>query len=162
MLKLSLAKQIIVIDHHDKIVGWPEGTEVVHQPQKTSTAEIIFLFIKELGMDVSKQCATVLLSAIYTDTGQFRHANNETFNVASELCDAGAEPQEIINILDRERPIAQKTMFLKAAQRMKWSQEGKWGFRLCSIGSGGIFLGFLGKLVSLNSGRNVHELKTCS
>ena len=124
-----------MIDHHDKIVGWPEGTEVVHQPQKTSTAEIIFLFIKELGMDVSKQCATVLLSAIYTDTGQFRHANNETFNVASELCDAGAEPQEIINILDRERPIAQKTMFLKAAQRMKWSQEGKWIIATSLVGS---------------------------
>lgn len=129
------AKQIVVIDHHDKIVGWPEGTEVVHQPQKTSTAEIIFLFIKELGMDVSKHCATVLLSAIYTDTGQFRHAKNETFNVASELCDCGADPQEIINILDRERPLAQKTMFLKAAQRMKWSQEGKWIIATSFVGS---------------------------
>jgi len=129
------AKQIVVIDHHDKIVGWPEETEIIHQPQKTSTAEIIFLFIKELGMEVSKHCATVLLSAIYTDTGQFRHANNETFNVASELCNAGADPQEIINILDRERPLVQKTMFLKAAQRMKWSQEGKWIIATSLVGS---------------------------
>ena len=129
------AKQIVVIDHHDKIVGWPRGTEFIHLPQKTSTAEIIFLFIKELGMEVNKHCATVLLSAIYTDTGQFRHANNETFNVASELCDAGADPQEIINILDRERPLAQKTMFLKAAQRMKWIQEGKWIIATSLVGS---------------------------
>ena len=129
------AKQIVVIDHHDKIVGWPEETEIIHLPQKTSTAEIIFLFIKELGMEISKHCATVLLSAIYTDTGQFRHANNETFNVASELCNAGADPQEIINILDRERPLVQKTMFLKAAQRMKWSQEGKWIIATSLVGS---------------------------
>ena len=129
------AKQIIVIDHHDKIGGWPKGTEIIHQPQKTSTAEIIFLFIKELELEINKDCATVLLSAIYTDTGQFRHANNETFNVASELCDAGADPQEIINILDRERPIAQKTMFLKAAQRMKWLQEGKWLITTSYVGS---------------------------
>ena len=129
------AKQIVVIDHHDKIVGWPEETEIIHLPQKTSTAEIIFLFIKELGMEISKHCATVLLSAIYTDTGQFRHANNETFNVASELCNAGANPQEIINLLDRERPLVQKTMFLKAAQRMKWSQEGKWIIATSLVGS---------------------------
>ncbi|MEE3242655.1 MAG: DHH family phosphoesterase [Candidatus Thermoplasmatota archaeon] len=120
------SKQIIVIDHHDKIADWPEGTEIIHLPHKTSTAEIIFLFIQELGLEISKDCATVLLSAIYTDTGQFRHANNETFGVASELCNAGADPQEIINILDRERPLAQKIMFLKAGQRMKWLQEGKW------------------------------------
>jgi nanoRNase/pAp phosphatase (c-di-AMP/oligoRNAs hydrolase) len=86
-------------------------------------------------MEISKHCATVLLSAIYTDTGQFRHANNETFNVASELCNAGANPQEIINLLDRERPLVQKTMFLKAAQRMKWSQEGRWIIATSLVGS---------------------------
>ena len=129
------ARQIIVIDHHDKITGWPENTEIIHQPQKTSTAEIIFHFIKELELEINKNCATVLLSAIYTDTGQFRHANNETFNVASELCNAGADPQEIINILDRERPLIQKTTFLKAAQRMKWLQEGKWIIATSRVGS---------------------------
>ncbi len=129
------AKQIVVIDHHGKITGWPKGTEIIHQPQKTSTAEIIFLLMKEMKLVINKTCATVLLSAIYTDTGQFRHANNETFNVASELCNAGANPQEIINILDRERPLAQKTMFLKAAQRMKWLQEGKWIIATSQVGS---------------------------
>ena len=31
------AKQIVVIDHHTKIEGWPEGTEIIHQPHRTST-----------------------------------------------------------------------------------------------------------------------------
>ena len=120
------AKQIVVIDHHTKIEGWPEGTEIIHQPEKTSTAEIILSVINELGLNINKLCATVLLSAIYTDTGQFRHANNLTFNAASKLTDAGADPQEVITMLDQERPLSQKTTFLKAAQRMKWRQEGKW------------------------------------
>ena len=120
------AKQIVVIDHHTKIEGWPEGTEIIHQPEKTSTAEIILSVINELGLKINKLCATVLLSAIYTDTGQFRHANNLTFNAASKLTDAGADPQEVITMLDQERPLSQKTTFLKAAQRMKWRQEGKW------------------------------------
>jgi len=120
------AKQIIVIDHHTKIEGWPKGTEIIHQPEKTSTAEIILEVINELGLKINKICATVLLAAIYTDTGQFRHAKRSTFNAASELCDAGAEPQEIITMLDRERPISQKITFMKAAQRMKWMQKGKW------------------------------------
>ena len=123
---LPKAKNIIVIDHHTKIEGWPEGTEIIHQPEKTSTAEIILGLITELNLEISKLCATVLLCAIYTDTGQFRHANAFTFNAASKLCNSGANPQEVITMLDRERPLIQKTTFLKAAQRMKWRQEGKW------------------------------------
>tara|TARA_A100001037_G_scaffold66352_1_gene58590 strand:+ start:197 stop:1144 length:948 start_codon:yes stop_codon:yes gene_type:complete len=129
------AKQIIVIDHHTKIEGWPEGTEIIHQPQRTSTAEIILDVIKELELEITETCATVLLSGIYTDTGQFRHANKETFSAASDLAKAGADPQEVINILDSERPMIQKTTFLKAAQRMKWRQEGKWLIAQSFVGS---------------------------
>ena len=129
------AKQIVVIDHHTKIEGWPKGTEIIHQPQRTSTAEIILDIIEELGLDITKKCATALLSGIYTDTGQFRHANRETFTAASKLSKAGADPQEVINILDSERPLIQKTTFLKAAQRMKWIQEGKWIIAQSIVGS---------------------------
>ena len=129
------AKQIVVIDHHTKIEGWPKGTEIIHQPQRTSTAEIILDVIEELGLDITKKCATALLSGIYTDTGQFRHANRKTFTAASKLAEAGADPQEVINILDSERPLIQKTTFLKAAQRMKWIQEGKWIIAQSIVGS---------------------------
>ena len=129
------AKQIVVIDHHTKIEGWPKGTEIIHQPQRTSTAEIILDVIEELGLEITKKCATALLSGIYTDTGQFRHANRETFTAASKLAKAGADPQEVINILDSKRPLIQKTTFLKAAQRMKWIQEGKWIIAQSIVGS---------------------------
>ena len=117
---------LMVIDHHTKIEGWTKETEIIHQPNKTSTAEIIIQIINELGLQINKKCANVLLAAIYTDTGQFRHANNETFGSASILCGNGAEPQEVITLLDSERPLIQKVTFLKAAQNMKWIQEGKW------------------------------------
>lgn len=126
---------IIVIDHHTKIEGWPVGTEIIHQPNKTSTAEIIIQIMNELGLKINKKCANVLLAAIYTDTGQFRHANNETFGSASILCENGAEPQEVINLLDSERPIIQKVTFLKAAQNMKWIQHGKWIIATSIVGS---------------------------
>ena len=128
-------KHMMVIDHHTKIEGWPSGTVVIHQPNKTSTAEIIIQIIKELGFEINKKCANVLLAAIYTDTGQFRHANNETFGSASILCENGAEPQEVINLLDSERPIIQKVTFLKAAQNMKWIQHGKWIIATSIVGS---------------------------
>ena len=129
------SKHIIVIDHHTKIEGWPDGTEIIHQPNKTSTAEIIIQIIAELGLDINKKCANVLLAAIYTDTGQFRHANNETFSSAGILCNNGAEPQEVINLLDSERPLIQKVTFLKAAQNMKWIQHGKWIIATSIVGS---------------------------
>ena len=128
-------KHMMVIDHHTKIEGWPSGTVIIHQPNKTSTAEIIIQIIKELGYEINKKCANVLLAAIYTDTGQFRHANNETFGSASILCENGAEPQEVINLLDSERPIIQKVTFLKAAQNMKWIQHGKWIIATSIVGS---------------------------
>ena len=128
-------KHIIVIDHHTKIEGWPPNTEIIHQPNKTSTAEIIIQIIKELDLKINKKCANVLLAAIYTDTGQFRHANNETFGSASTLCENGAEPQEVINLLDSERPLIQKVTFLKAAQNMKWIQHGKWIIATSIVGS---------------------------
>ena len=129
------SQHIMVIDHHTKIEGWPEGTEIIHQPNKTSTAEIIIQILNELELTINKKCANVLLSAIYTDTGQFRHANNETFGSASILCKYGAEPQEVINLLDSERPLIQKVTFLKAAQNMKWIQQGKWIIATSVVGS---------------------------
>ena len=66
---LPEAENILVIDHHNKMGGWPEGTEIIHLPQKTSTAEIVFEIIKELGgihkfMNWDK--------AILTDSGGFQ------------------------------------------------------------------------------------------
>lgn len=132
---LPESENIIVIDHHSKIEGWPNGTEIIHQPNKTSTAEIIVQIINELGLKINNTCANVLLAAIYTDTGQFRHANNETFDSASILCKNGAEPQDVINLLDSERPLIQKTTFLKAVQNMKWMQQGKWIIATSIVGS---------------------------
>ena len=129
------AQSMIVIDHHSKVDGWPPETEIIHQPNKTSTAEIIIQIINELDLNISKKCANVLLAAIYTDTGQFRHANNETFTSASILCDRGAEPQDVISLLDSERPLIQKVTFLKAAQNMKWIQHGKWIIATSTVGS---------------------------
>jgi len=61
--------------------------------------------------------------------------NNETFGSASILCDNGAEPQEVITLLDSERPLIQKVTFLKAAQNMKWIQHGKWIIATSIVGS---------------------------
>ena len=129
------SESILVIDHHTKIEGWKKGTKIIHQPHRTSTAEIILDLILELNLDISKSCANALLCGIYTDTGQFRHANGETFRAASELAKIGADPQEVINILDSERPMIQKTTFLKAAQKMKWMQEGRWIIAESRVGS---------------------------
>ena len=41
---------IIVIDHHTKMGDWPESTEKIHLPQKTSTAEIVFEIIKDWSL----------------------------------------------------------------------------------------------------------------
>ena len=106
--------------------GGPDGTEIIHQPEKTSIAEIILSVINELGLKINKLCATVLLPQYTLILANSDMQIISLFNAASKLTDAGAEPQEVITMLDQERPLSQKTTFLKAAQRMKWRQEGKW------------------------------------
>ena len=47
----------------------------------------------------------------------------------------GGEPRQAMVLLDRVRPQQQRTMFLKAAQRLKFSQEGKWLLATTRTGS---------------------------
>ena len=56
---------LIVIDHHTRIEEWTKEAEIIHQPNKTSTAEIIIQIINELGLDISKKCANVLLAVFF-------------------------------------------------------------------------------------------------
>lgn len=81
---IDFSKPSINIDHH---VGNSKfGTVNIIKPDHSSTAEIIYQFIKnEIQMD--KEIATYLYIGILTDTGAFRYPNttSHSLRVASEL-----------------------------------------------------------------------------
>ena len=89
----------IVIDHHISNAGWGEINYV--QGERSSTCAIIFELTKELGFDVDKETATLLLAGLIQDTGSFRYSNTGAVDlaIAAELVKHGADISDISNKL---------------------------------------------------------------
>ena len=98
---LSSHKNPILIDHHLDPKDFAKMRFI--DTDATSTSEMIYRLIteaqKELGGTISKKAAQGLYVGIMTDTGSFRfpRTNSETFRIAAELIDLGADPVETYN-----------------------------------------------------------------
>ncbi len=90
----SKHKNTYNIDHHLSNVRFA-GVNYVYT--KPSNCENVYAIVKEMGVSVDKVMANFLLLGVMTDTGGFRHkgVTGETFKMAGELVDLGAEPNEI-------------------------------------------------------------------
>ncbi len=88
-------KNSAVIDHHETETGFGDIKWV--EPRAPATGMMIYYLLRELGVEITKDIATNLYSAIAIDTGTFRYSNTttEVLGVASELIGAGADPSFI-------------------------------------------------------------------
>ncbi|MDP4001397.1 MAG: bifunctional oligoribonuclease/PAP phosphatase NrnA [bacterium] len=104
---------LINFDHHPDNTEF--GTVNVVDPKISSVAELVYLFINQFNLPVTKDVATSLLTGIFTDTGGFKHSNTSasTLEVAAALLRKGAR-------IDR---IAYQTMGKKRPSTIKaWSK----------------------------------------
>lgn len=62
-----------------------------------STGEIVYALLKKLRLEIDKDIATCLYTAISTDTGGFRYSNTtaDTHRIASELLSSGIDIGEL-------------------------------------------------------------------
>jgi len=83
---------IINIDHHYS--GKPFGHINWIDPEACATAEMIYRLGREAGVEITREIATCLYTAVMTDTGSFRFAGttDRTFALAGELVRCGADP----------------------------------------------------------------------
>jgi len=83
---------LISIDHH--LNGRPFAHVNWIDPQAVATAEMVYRLAREAGVTISPDIATCLYTALLTDTGSFMFegTNAETFGLARELVEAGADP----------------------------------------------------------------------
>jgi phosphoesterase RecJ-like protein len=83
---------LISIDHHSS------GRQFAHvnwiDPRAIATAEMVYRLALEAGVNISREIATCLYTALMTDTGSFmfKGTNEQTFALARELVLAGADP----------------------------------------------------------------------
>ena len=92
-------KYSVVIDHHETEEDFGDIKWIV--PEAAATGMLVFYLIKELDVNITKEIAVNLYSAIAIDTGTFRYGNTtaETFRVTAELIEAGASPAYVANNL---------------------------------------------------------------
>ena len=90
----GIKASILTLDHH--AVGRHIGLKLV-DGNLSSTAELVYGFIKFLGKTINSEIAACLLAGIMSDTGNFRYPNTsaQTLKIAGELMLRGASLQKI-------------------------------------------------------------------
>ena len=91
-IKNKSAKQFVVeIDHHPKIDDY--ANLEIRLSQISSTAEVIFGFIKSQKIKITKNLANCLMAGILRDTGNFAYSSTSetTIKIVSELVLYGAQ-----------------------------------------------------------------------
>lgn len=114
----------IQIDHHE--LGHPFTHFSCINMQAAAVGEMIYGIIAEMGLSVSKDEATCLLTSIMVDTGGFTYPNAkaDTFTVAGELMRAGADYPYLIEQLFWNRTAGDIILAGKVASGIRFSCDG--------------------------------------
>lgn len=120
-------RNTLTIDHH---CGQPYAKNSLLLDY-SSTAEIVFDLLSELGVTLDKDIATLIYIGLTTDTGNFSHANTnaKTFETARELCGYGVFIPEIVRIFFKHISFNKTRFNGKIINRMRSYFDGQ----LCLI-----------------------------
>ena len=88
----------LCIDHHGSNLLYAENVWL--EADSASTAEMMYLLLKEMGTEINPVIASCLFTGVATDTGCFRFSNTKvrTFEIAASLAAAGADTYNIIQV----------------------------------------------------------------
>ncbi|MYH40072.1 MAG: bifunctional oligoribonuclease/PAP phosphatase NrnA [Candidatus Dadabacteria bacterium] len=93
------------VDHHAS--NGANSEYCLIDEKASSTGVILYRMIKRIGISISPEVAECLFSTIVGDTGSFRYSNtcSETFTIAAELVDHGADPEKISRFIYDNEPL---------------------------------------------------------
>ena len=112
-----------VIDHHEPGDLKCEFSLV---RRVSSTAELVFGIYEKSGARIDADLAFALLLAMVTDTGHFRYASAEAFEVTAKILNEGGIPFSSVLDFLAQVPVdlSCRIAMLKAASRMTLIREG--------------------------------------
>ncbi len=86
---------LVNIDHHESNDAF--GQINIVDERASSTAEILYLVLKSLGVRFTGDIATNLYTAVITDTGSFRYDNTteRAFSICREMVGFGVSPVHV-------------------------------------------------------------------
>ena len=123
--ELDSSIPLINFDHHKSNNNF--GVVNIVDPQKSSTAELVFEFFKHNGLYLTKDSATALYVGIYDDTLAFSlgRCDETTFEKINFLVECGASPSEIANKLLRRDSLAKYRIIPKVLDSLELYKEGE-------------------------------------
>ena len=114
-------KDIIIYDHH-AADSCDFNEAIVYQGNFGSNTSMIGLELLQKGISISPKDATIALTGIYADTGNFTHDNicSDDFEVASYLLKNQADIKLVNNFLKTLREDYQVSLFHKIMNSLVW------------------------------------------
>lgn len=116
---------IINIDHHISNEYFGDINWV--QPEASSVGEMIFSLVKGSGIEITKDLAMAIYTAILTDTGMFNYDNTSrrTHEVAGELIAYGVKPKEMNRQIFEKKSLAEVRLLGKALTTLQLEADGR-------------------------------------
>jgi phosphoesterase RecJ-like protein len=105
-VEINSDAKIINIDHHASNDYF--GDINILDETKASTAEVLYQFFKQNNLKISANVATCLYAGMYDDSIQFStpRVDGEMFQIAHHLCDCGANPSYVADMLTKRESLA--------------------------------------------------------
>ncbi len=122
---LEISKTIINIDHH--ISNNKFGHINIVDPNAAATGELVFNFLQVLGINIDKEIAENIYTAISTDTGSFKYESvtSNTHLIVSQLIQAGIKVGELNIKLYESQSLNKTRLFITALGSMNIYFDGK-------------------------------------
>lgn len=119
------SNNIINIDHHKTNTMFGAFNFVF--PGISSTGEIVFEFLKSLDIEVTKDIATALYTAISTDTGSFIYSNttSRTYEIAGELIDKNIDLNEIVVNVYQSKSLEGTKLYIDSLNTLEFNFDSK-------------------------------------
>ncbi len=98
-------KKVVIIDHH--LTTGSEADLHILDNTASSTGMIIYRILRSFSIEIDQSISQNIYTTILSDTGSFNYSNtsSETFRIAADLVEAGADPAEISQALYENEPL---------------------------------------------------------
>lgn len=116
--------KVINIDHHTSNTMYGH---INYVEEISSTSEITYSLIKEMGIEISKEIGEALYTGLVNDTGNFAHSNvtKDTLLMASHLVEKGVDNSKIVREFFTNKNMASLKIMGMALQEMVYVEEKK-------------------------------------
>jgi phosphoesterase RecJ-like protein len=122
---LNGAPLVVDIDHHHDNTRFGHLNHIVGNA--SSTGEILYDLLKELGLELTPEIAEALYIAIVTDTGRFQYANTtaKSLRLAAELVEAGADVHRVFQGVYENVAFAKLKLIARALSHARVYEGGR-------------------------------------